>query len=127
MDLPVPHFSEREWKTIRAALHLWLSVSENSRLHPINHKGMAEIFDGTAPLTSEEIESLIERHPRLYITDTELAKRTKRAISTTRNRLKKLGLTPVLPGTNVYNWRWVRDAFYKAHEEARNANRSPYR
>ena len=60
-------FTDRQWNQIRAALLLWQSVTESSRVHPAGHRSVRHLFETLTPLTDREIALLADSGPQYKV------------------------------------------------------------
>lgn len=90
--------TDRQWNQIKAALQFWCSVTEYSRVPPIEHPKVKPFFEDYSPLSEVEIERLSK-----CVLSTTIDGYTIRQFATIwewpvirfRNRLKRMGIQPI--------------------------------
>lgn len=58
-------FTDRQWNQVKAALLFWQAVARESRVHPMTHRAVRDLFgdDKPTPLTDPEIDRLTSTNP----------------------------------------------------------------
>ena len=94
--------TQRQWTQCRAALRYWQIVAKRSRVHPMEHPKIQEIFgEATPPLTATEIEALIQQPNIERVSVVTLAGAAKKhgvSVGRFKKWLTDRGIEPVCDG-----------------------------